>query len=122
MHGLMNNTKWRELLTIISAYPVYIQLKIVNDMDFHIDQERADWAISNIDKDQFTYIKRTIKYHQIDKLKIKNQPRPKELTAGKHEELFFRIKRLITDNIQSSQDSLIVSGYQTSNSSRKTAQ
>lgn len=122
MHGLMNNTKWRELLTIISAYPVYIQLKIVNDMDFHIDQERADWAISNIDRNQSTYVKRTIKYHQIDKLKIKNQPRPKELTTGKHEELFFRIKRLITDNIQSSQDSLIVSGYQTSNSSRKTAQ
>ena len=42
MHGLMNNTKWRELLTLISGYPVYIQLKLVKDTDFHIDVERAD--------------------------------------------------------------------------------
>lgn len=114
MHGLMNNTKWRELLTIISAYPVYIQLKLVKEMDFHIDQERADWVISNLDKDHFTYVKRAITYQQIDKLKIQGQPKPKELDDEKYQELLGKIKKLIFNNIEYVDDSLVVNGYQIS--------
>lgn len=114
MHGLMNNTKWRELLTIISAYPVYIQLKLVKEIDFHIDQERADWVISDLDNDHFTYVKRVITYQQIDKLKIQGQPKPKELDDEKYQELLGKIKKLIFNNIEYVDDSLVVNGYQIS--------
>ena len=111
MHGLMNNTKWRELLKIISTFPVYIQLKLVKDVDFHIDQERADWVISNIEHDQFTYVKRAIKYQQIDKIKIQSQPRPKVLDEEKYQELVREVSKLIGANIQPLQDPIIVNGY-----------
>lgn len=112
MHGLMNNTKWRELLTLISGYPVYIQLKLVKDTDFHIDVERADWVISSIEKDHFTYVKRTLTYQQIDKLKIKIHPTPKELMDDTHQQLMTDVGRLMCNNIQHLQDCIIVNGYQ----------
>lgn len=112
MHGLMNNTKWRELLTLISGYPIYIQLKLVKDADFHIDVERADLVVSNVENDQFTYVKRTLKYLQIDKLKIQNHPAPLELKDSTHQTLIRDVSRLMGNNIQHLQDSIIINGFQ----------
>lgn len=35
MHGLMSNTKWRKVLTVLAKYPVYLQLKRLQDETFH---------------------------------------------------------------------------------------
>lgn len=46
--GLMNNTKWWKLITGLSEFSVYLQLQRLEDQDFHIDYEQANWILSEI--------------------------------------------------------------------------
>lgn len=111
MHGMMNNTKWREVLCLLAGYPVYIQLKRRRDADFHIDYERADRVISAIEAAHFTYIHCQIAYHELDQLKIYAQPRPDILDEAGYRDLLAHIGALIPNNLQSVPEALLVRGY-----------
>ncbi len=89
MHGLMNNTKWRELLALLSSYQIYVQLKCVGD-DFPLDVERADWIISNIE--ETTFVSRKLQYCEIDRLKIVTDCLPPGASQEQVESLFKNIR------------------------------
>ncbi len=66
----MNNTKWRECLSILAAHRVYLQLRLVADADFPMDHEAAHRVISQIDSRDFVFVRKTIPYKDIAALRI----------------------------------------------------
>lgn len=68
--GLMNNTKWREFFTSVSELPVYLQLQRLEEQDFHMDHEQANWILSEINASSFIYVNREIKYKSIYAVRI----------------------------------------------------
>lgn len=68
--GLMNNTKWREFFTSVSELPVYLQLQSLEDQDFHMDHEQANWIMSEINASSFIYVNREVKYKSIYAVRI----------------------------------------------------
>ncbi|ABI38836.1 conserved hypothetical protein [Shewanella sp. MR-4] len=66
----MNNTKWRECLSILAALRVYLQLHLVGDADFPMDYEAAHQVISQIDTRDFVFVRKTISYKDIAALRI----------------------------------------------------
>lgn len=66
----MNNTKWRECLSILAAHRVYLQLRLVGDADFPLDYEAAYRVISQIETRDFVFVRKTIPYKDIAALRI----------------------------------------------------
>lgn len=66
----MNNTKWRECLSILAAHRVYLQLRLVGDADFPMDYEAAHRVISQIDTRDFVFVRKTISYKDIAALRV----------------------------------------------------
>ncbi len=111
MHGLMNNTKWRELLTLLSSYQIYIQLKCVDDDDFPLDVERPDWIISNIEDSTFVFVRRKFQYHEIDKIKIITDSLPLGASRDQFESLFENIRAITNNELVPIEDGVILNGY-----------
>uniref|UniRef100_Q0HVM3 Uncharacterized protein n=1 Tax=Shewanella sp. (strain MR-7) TaxID=60481 RepID=Q0HVM3_SHESR len=72
----MNNTKWRECLSILAAHRVYLQLRLVGDVDFPMDYEAAHRVISQIDTRDFVFVRKHIPYKDIAALRIVKETFP----------------------------------------------
>jgi len=47
----MNNTKWRECISLLASHCVYLQLRLVGEADFPLDYEVSNEVISQIQAD-----------------------------------------------------------------------
>ncbi|MFV0595285.1 hypothetical protein [Shewanella sp.] len=66
----MNNTKWRECLSILASHRVYLQLRLVGEADFPLDYEVAHQALCKIAPQNFVFVSKTIPYKDIAALRI----------------------------------------------------
>lgn len=116
MHGLMSNTKWRKVLTVLAKYPVYLQLKRLQDEDFPLDVERTDLILSELGATHFTYVRCSVSYNEIDKLKVKRPARISAWGANEMTDLFSELstelKTLGQLPCQFGTDTLVLFGYQ----------
>ncbi|UTZ24297.1 hypothetical protein [Vibrio campbellii] len=114
MHGLMNNTKWRELLSLLSQNQVYIQLKLVGDDDFPIDTEQSNLVIRAIGPSSFIFVRKEFEYKQISQLKIITNQLPKshsQVEQGSFASLISQIKRITINELLMVEDGIILNGY-----------
>lgn len=114
MHGLMNNTKWRELLSLLSQNQVYIQLKLVGDDDFPMDIEQSNLVISKISASSFIFVRKAFEYKKISQIKIITNRLPKhhaQVEQSYLELLMNQIKRIISNELLMVEDGVILNGY-----------
>lgn len=66
----MNNTKWRECMSLLAAHCVYLQLRLVGEADFPLDYEVSDEVISQIQAKDCVFVRRVIGYKSIAAIRI----------------------------------------------------
>ncbi|QXO18540.1 hypothetical protein [Vibrio ostreae] len=114
MHGLMNNTKWRELLSMLSKNQVYIQLKLVGDDDFPIDTEQSNLVIRALGPSSFIFVRKELEYKQISQLKIIVNQLPKshsQVEKSYFTSLISQIKRITINELLVVENGLILNAY-----------
>jgi len=66
----MNNTKWRECMTLLASCPVYLQLQLVGEEDFPLDYEASNQVLSEIMATACLFVQRRIRYKSINAIRI----------------------------------------------------
>ena len=66
----MNNTKWRECMTLLASRPVYLQLQLVGEEDFPLDYEASNQVLSEIMATDCLFVQRRISYKSIYAIRI----------------------------------------------------
>lgn len=66
----MNNTKWRECLSVLASHCVYLQLRLLDEADFPLDCEVSNEVIAQIQTTDCVFVKRVIAYKSIAALRI----------------------------------------------------
>lgn len=74
MYGLMNNSKWKEMITMIGMASLHIQLRLLGDQDYPMDYELSNLVISDIRQSSFVYVNKEIKYNDIAGLRLCKGP------------------------------------------------
>ncbi len=113
MHGLMCNTKWREIFTLLSEYQIYVQLKLLGDDDFPLDIEQSDLVIHDVGVTSVVFVRKECTYSQIAQLKIITNQLPKKSEVGDNifESLRERIKAITRNELIHVDDGLVLRGY-----------
>ncbi|MBP7664702.1 MAG: hypothetical protein KA770_12815 [Shewanella sp.] len=70
MSSMMNNTKWRECMTLLASRPVYLQLQLVGEEDFPLDYEASNQVLSEIMATDCLFVQRCIRYKSINAIRI----------------------------------------------------
>lgn len=110
--GLMNNTKWWKLITGLSEFSVYLQLQRLEDQDFHIDYEQANWILSEINTNSFVYVNRKIEYKSIYALRICKSVIPENSDADIINRAIEHSKGVGKIQTHEDQDFFVIYGYQ----------
>lgn len=66
----MNNTKWRECISLLASHCIYLQLRLVGEADFPLDYEVSNEVISQIQAKDCVFVRRVIAYKSITALRI----------------------------------------------------
>ena len=66
----MNNTKWRECISLLASHSVYLQLRLVGEADFPLDYEVSNEVISQIQAKDCVFVRRVIDYKSIAAIRI----------------------------------------------------
>ncbi|GGN17941.1 hypothetical protein GCM10007984_16080 [Shewanella putrefaciens] len=70
MNPIMNNTKWRECITLLASHGVYLQLQLVGEADFPLDYEASNQVLSDIKTADCLFVQRRISYKSIYAIRI----------------------------------------------------
>ena len=114
MHGLMSNTKWRELLSLLNKDQVYIQVKLVGDDDFPIDIEQSNLVIGAIGQSSFIFVRKKFYYKQISQLKIITNQLPTNHSKADQSafaSLISQIRCITINELLVVEDGVILNGY-----------
>lgn len=80
MNSMMNNTKWRECMTLLACRSVYLQLQLVGEEDFPLDYEASNQVLSEIMATDCLFVQRRISYKSIYAIRIAKTVFPSGLT------------------------------------------
>ena len=83
----MNNTKWRECISLLAAHSVYLQLRLVGEADFPLDYEASNSVLSHINDEDCVFVRTSIRYKAISAIRIAKTIFPDSLIPANFDRL-----------------------------------